>query len=112
MNSFIARWGMDYNDPSNIMYTFLGSKENARSRSINYPNNETIDRVAAAHSIVDDQKRMAEYQALEKKIILEDAAWIPLLEELHLYCMGERVESFIPQWAGFSDFYAADVTLK
>lgn len=112
MNSFIARWGMDYNDPSNIMYTFFGSKENARSRSINYPNNETIDRVAAAHSIVDDQKRMAEYQALEKKIILEDAAWIPLLEELHLYCMGERVESFIPQWAGFSDFYAADVTLK
>lgn len=55
---------------------------------------------------------MAEYQALEKKIILEDAAWIPLLEELHLYCTGERVENFIPQWAGFSDFYAADVTLK
>ena len=49
---------------------------------------------------------------LEKKIIGEDAAWIPLFEELHLYCMGDRVQSFTPQWAGFSDFYAIDVVLK
>ena len=112
MNSFVARWGMDYNDPSNIMYSFFGSVENTRNRSINYPDKETIKRVAAAPAIVNDEERMAEYQALEKKIIGEDAAWIPLFEELHLYCMGERVQSFVPHWAGFSDFYAIDVTLK
>ena len=112
MNSFVARWGMDYNDPSNIMYSFFGSEENTRNRSINYPDKETIKRVAAAPAIVNDEERMAEYQALEKKIIGEDAAWIPLFEELHLYCMGERVQSFVPHWAGFSDFYAIDVTLK
>ena len=28
MDSFIARWGMDYNDPANIMYTFFGSAAN------------------------------------------------------------------------------------
>ena len=112
MDSFVARWGMDYNDPSNIMYSFFGSEENSRNRSINYPDKDIIARVAAAPSIVNDEERMAEYQALEKKIISEDAAWIPLFEELHLYCMGERVQSFVPHWAGFSDFYAIDVTLR
>ena len=112
MDSFVARWGMDYNDPSNIMYTFFGSDENTKGRSLNYPDKEIIARVAAAPAIVDDAERMAEYQALEKKIISEDAAWIPLFEELHLYCMGERVKSFTPQWAGFSDFYAIDVVLN
>ena len=112
MDSFVARWGMDYNDPSNIMYSFFGSESNTKMRSINYPDKDTIAKVAAASAIVDDDERMAEYQALEKRIITEDAAWIPLFEELHLYCMGDRVESFTPQWAGFSDFYAIDVVLK
>ena len=112
MDSFVARWGMDYNDPSNIMYSFFGSESNTKMRSINYPDKDTIERVAAAPAIVDDDARMAEYQALEKKIIIEDAAWIPLFEELHLYCIGDRVAGFTPQWAGFSDFYAIDVVLK
>ena len=55
---------------------------------------------------------MTEYQNLEKKLIGEDAAWIPLYTELHQYCIGSRVASFTPQWAGFSDFYASDVVLK
>ena len=112
MDSFVARWGMDYNDPANIMYSFFGNRENTTQRSLNYPDSEVMDRVAAASSIVDDQEREEEYQALEKKLIGEDAAWIPICEELHLYCLGSRVESFTPQWAGFSDYYAADVVLK
>ena len=71
-----------------------------------------MERVSAARAIVDDDERMEEYQNLEKKIIGEDVAWIPLVEELHLYCIGDRVESFTPHWAGFTDFYAADVVLK
>ena len=112
MDSFVATWGMDYNDPANIMYTFFGSAENTLGRSLNYPDKEIIARVAAASSIVDDGERMKEYQALEAKIIGEDAAWIPLYTEMHLYCRGPRVEKFTPQWAGFSDFYAIDVELK
>lgn len=112
MDSFMAVWGMDYNDPANIMVTFFGSEDNVKLRSLNYPDTEIIKRVAAAPSIVDDEARKAEYQALEKKIIEEDAAWIPLYADKHLYCMGPRVVSFTPQWAGFSDFYAIDVVLK
>ena len=112
MDAFVARWGMDYNDPANIMYTFFGSEENTRGRSLNYADADIIARVAAARSIVDDAARLSEYQALEKKLIEEDAAWIPLFTEKHLWCLGSRVASFTPQWAGFTDFYAADVVLK
>ena len=112
MDSFVARWGMDYNDPANIMYTFFGSEGNAKGRSLNYSDAEIIARVSAARSIVDDEARKTEYQALEKKLIEEDAAWIPFCVGLHLWCLGDRVESFTPHWAGFTDFYAADVVLK
>ncbi|MBQ6347880.1 MAG: ABC transporter substrate-binding protein [Clostridia bacterium] len=112
MDSFVARWGMDYNDPANIMYTFFGSAENSKGRSLNYPDAETIARVSAARAIVDDAAREAEYQALEKKLIEEDAAWVSMYAELHMWALGNRVASFIPQWAGWSDFYATDVVLK
>ena len=112
MDSFIARWGMDYNDPANIMYTFFGSAENSKGRSLNYPDGEIMARVSAARAIVDDAAREAEYQALDRKLIQEDAAWIPMYSELHLWCLGDRVASFTPHWAGFTDFYASDVILK
>jgi len=112
MDAFIARWGMDYNDPANIMYTFFGSVENTVNRSLNYPDTAVIDRVAAARAIVDDAAREKEYQALEKKLIQEDAVWVPMFAELHLYAIGDRVASFTPQWAGYTDFFAADVALK
>ncbi len=112
IDAFVARWGMDYNDPANIMYTFFGTADNTLHRSLNYPDTEIIARVAAASAIVDDEARKAEYQALEKKIISEDAAWIPLYADMHLYCRGPRVASFMPQWAGFTDFYGIDVELQ
>ena len=112
MDSFIATWTMDYNDPANIMYTFFGGADKTRIRSLNYHDTEVMARVAAASGITDDAERMAEYQALEKKIVVDDAAWVPLLGNTHLFAVGERVESFVPYWAGFSNFYVSDVTLK
>ena len=112
MDCFIARWGMDYNDPANIMFTFFGNAQNSALRSENYPNTEVMARVAAASAIVDDNEREKEYQALDEKIIVEDAAWVPMYSTLHLYCIGDRVQSFTPQWAGFTDFFATDVVMK
>ena len=112
MDSFVAHWGMDYNDPANIMYTFFGSAANSKGRSLNYSDTAIMDRVSAARAIVDDAARMTEYQTLEKKLIEEDAAWVPFCVDLHLWCLGDRVDSFTPHWAGFSDFYGIDVVLK
>ncbi len=112
MDAFIANWTMDYNDPANIMYTFFGSAEKTALRSLNYANTAIMARVAAASGITDDDARMAEYQALEKTIVMDDAAWVPLFENTHLFAIGDRVQSFTPYWAGYSNFYAKDVVLK
>ena len=112
MDSFIATWTMDYNDPANIMYTFFGSPEKTAIRSLNYADEAIMARVASASTIVDDDERMAEYQALEEKIVNEDAAWVPMFGNMHLFALGERVADFVPYWAGYSNFYAKDVTLK
>lgn len=112
MDSFISTWTMDYNDPANIMFTFFGNAEKTAIRSLNYADTDVMARVAAASGITDDDQRMAEYQALEQKIVMDDAAWVPLFENTHLYAIGERVDSFVPYWAGYTNFYAVDVTLK
>jgi ABC-type transport system substrate-binding protein len=71
-----------------------------------------MERVIRAPGITDENARIAEYRALEKKIIREDAAWIPLVSEIHLYCTGNRVKSYTPHWAGYGDFYVTDVVLN
>ena len=112
MDSFLQTWTMDYNDPANVMVVFFGNEENTKTRSLNYPDTEIMERVSAATNIVDDDERMAEYQALEEKIVLEDAAWVPLYERNHLFCIGENVESFVPHWTGYTDFFVRDVVMK
>ena len=92
--------------------TFFGSEEKTVLRSLNYADTAIMDRVASASSITDDAERMAEYQALEEKIVMEDAAWVPLFENMHLFALGERVAEFVPYWAGYSNFYAKDVVLN
>ncbi|MBQ3405476.1 MAG: ABC transporter substrate-binding protein [Oscillospiraceae bacterium] len=112
MDSFINTWTMDYNDPANIMYTFFGSPDKTAIRSLNYADTAIMDRVAAASTIINDDERYAEYQSLEQKIVVDDAAWVPLFEQVHLYCISDRVDSFQPHWAGYTDFYVIGVTMK
>lgn len=112
ITAYLAKWILDYNDPDNVIYTFFGSEDNTAVRSIFYPDKETIGRVAAARAIVDQDARMTEYAALEKKLVQEDAVWVPLYSLKHLFVKGDRVEEFVPQWAGWSDMYFSGVKLK
>lgn len=112
MPSFMAMWTLDYNDPDNVIYTFFGNQDNTLIRSDNYQDEETIARVAAARGIVDPDERAAEYAAIEKKLVEEDAVWVPMYSLKHLFVKSDRVESFVPQWAGWSDIYFKGVTLK
>ena len=111
-DAYIAYWLMDYNDPANIMSVYFGGLEASASRSFFYSDEQVMDGVAHARFIVDDDERKATYQELERKIVMEDVAWLPLVESEHLFCLGERVKVFIPHWAGFSAFYMADVVLE
>ncbi len=112
MPAFMGTWTLDFNDPDNVIYTFFGSEDNTKIRSINYKDKETIARVGAARAITDEDARMKEYAALEKKLVQEDAVWVPMYSLKHLYLKGSRVESFTPQWAGWSDVYFKDIVLK
>lgn len=111
LGSFMSTWSADYNDPDNFIYTFFGNEEKTKIRSINYPDTEVMARVAKARTIVNEDERLAEYKALEEKIVHEDAAWVPMFSRLHLFALSKRVEGFAPLWSGLSDqlFYNVSI---
>ena len=99
---YTGTWSADFNDPDNFIYTFFGTLKNSFSRSLCYSDEPTIRRVQLARAIVNNDQRMKEYQDLEKKIIQEDAAWIPLYSKIHFFAVGDRVSGFHVRWNGWS----------
>ena len=112
LGSFMSTWSADYNDPDNFIYTFFGNEEKTRIRSINYPDTEVMERVAKARTIVNEDERLAEYKALEEKLIHEDAAWVPMFSRLHLFAVSKRVHGFAPLWSGLSDQLFYNISLS
>ena len=110
--AYTGEWSADYNDPDNFIYTFFGSREKTRNRSGNFSEKDIISRIAAARTIQDEEKRMAEYAALEKILIQDVAVWVPLFSTDHMFVLGDRLESFTPFWAGWGSLYLRDIVLK
>lgn len=100
LTCYTAMWTADFNDPDNFIYTFFGDRENAKFRSLCYPNEKIMTRVRQARTISDPETRIAEYRELEKIIVQDDAAWIPLFSRLHYYVLSERMEGFRTSWNG------------
>lgn len=107
-----TNWSADFNDPDNFIYTFFGTEENTKRRCFSYSDLDTIARVAAARSIVNEDERIAEYQALEKKIIQDDACWVPLFSVKHLFVVNPRVKNFKVSWNGWSNNYYQNVSIE
>ena len=103
LGSFMSTWTADYNDPDNFIYTFFGNENNTKQRSLNYPDKAVMDRVSAARTIVNSEERLSEYNDLEKKIVTEDFAWLPMFSKEHYYGVSKNIEGFEPNWAGISD---------
>ncbi len=97
---YSATWTADYNDPDNFIYTFFGSRGNTRFRSLCYQDEDVMARVRAARRIVDADARLEEYRELERKIVQEDAAWIPLFSRLRYYVTSERTSGIQSSWNG------------
>lgn len=100
LSCYAATWIADYNDPDNFIYTFFGDRKNTVFRSLCYPDQNVIDRVRAARYILDEEERLQEYHELERRIVQEDAAWIPLFSRLRYYVTGERIDGFRVSWNG------------
>ena len=108
---YSATWTADYNDPDNFIYTFFGNRENTTFRSLCYPREDIMERVRQARTIIDADKRLQEYRDLERIIVQEDAAWIPLFSRLHTYVRSDRVESIPYTWSGSVKNRYRDVTI-
>jgi peptide/nickel transport system substrate-binding protein len=112
IESYVANWSADFNDPDNFIYSFFGNDGNVSRRGFGYTNEDAITRVAAARAIVDEDERIAEYQALEELIIQEDACWVPLFSKQHLYVVNPRVSGFTVSWNGWSNNYYRNVSVS
>ena len=112
IEAYQQSWSADFNDPDNFIYTFWGTVDNSVRRGFNYSNTDAINRVAAARAIVDEDERVAEYQALEKLIVQDDAAWVPLFSKEHLYVVNPRVSGFTVSWNGWSNNYYHNVSVN
>ena len=97
---YTAQWMADFNDPDNFIYTFFGDRENTVFRSLCYPREDVMERVRLARAITDPEERIREYRDLERIIVQEDAAWIPLFSRLRYYVTSERLEGFQASWNG------------
>jgi ABC-type transport system substrate-binding protein len=97
---YTALWTADYNDLDNFLYTFYGDRENTVFRSLCYSREDIMERVRLARTIVDPDERIREYQDLERIIVQEDAAWIPLYSRLRYYVTSERLEGIQASWNG------------
>ena len=97
---YTALWSADFNDPDNFIYTFFGNKENTSFRSLCYPKEDVMERIQNARAIVDPEERIREYQDLERIIVQEDAAWIPLYSMLRYYVTSKRLKGIQASWNG------------
>lgn len=112
LGSYMSTWTADYNDPDNFIYTFFGNENNTKLRSINYSDKSVMDRVSAARTIVNADERIKEYQELEKRIVTEDYAWLPMFSKEHYYGVNKGIEGFKPNWAGTSDMKFVEFSKK
>lgn len=111
LTCYTATWSADYNDPNNFIYTFFGTAQNSAGRSLCYSDEATMQQVRDARTIVDEHERISAYQALEQKIVQDDAAWIPLYSRYHFFVVSDRVHGFSARWNGWSSNRYDNVTL-
>ncbi len=97
---YTAQWMADFNDPDNFIYTFYGNSHSTTFRSLCYPKEDIMNRVQQARTISDPKKRISEYQDLERIIVQEDAAWIPLYSRMRYYVTSKRLEGIQASWNG------------
>ena len=97
---YTAQWMADFNDPDNFIYTFYGNEHNTTFRSLCYPREDIMERIQLARTISDPKLRISEYQDLERIIVQEDAAWIPLFSRMRYYAISERLGGIQASWNG------------
>ncbi|MGA1864416.1 MAG: ABC transporter substrate-binding protein [bacterium] len=108
--SYLQSWSADFNDPDNFFYTFF-AEQGTVVRSLNNNNPKVFEALNRARRLRDPAERCNVYRELEKVIVHEDAAWVPLFSLDHTYVVQPRVRNFMVPWNGWSDmpYYRMDM---
>ena len=109
---YAAMWTADFDDPDNFAYTFFGNRANTTFRSLCYQDEDVMERVRKARTITDADERIREYRELERIIVQDDAAWVPLFSRLRAYVPSERVEGLHSSWNGSVKNRYREITLR
>jgi ABC-type transport system substrate-binding protein len=109
---YTASWAADFDDPDNFIYTFFGTPENTKYRSLCYGDQEVMSRVRNARSIIDEAARIKEYNELECVIVQEDAAWIPLFSRDRNFLVSNRVVNFNTTWNGWFETSFSTMSIR
>lgn len=108
---YFSDWSADFNDPDNFIYTFF-EPNNSINRSFNYNNPEVADKLEKTRMMINQEDRYKLYQDLEKIIVHQDAAWIPLFSLDHLFVLQPHVKNFKVSWNGWSNMPYYDIKIE
>ena len=100
---YTNKWSADFNDPDNFFYTFFGEKGTV-ARSYNAINPANFAALDKGRAETDFAKRGKLYADLEKQIVIDQAAWLPMFSVKHLYVVQPKVKKFVIPWNGWSDY--------
>ena len=110
LGSYTSSWSADFNDPDNFIYTFFAPR-NAVARSWNYENKTVQDQLEKARVMTDMPARYKLYQEIEKTIVYQDFAFVPLFHLEHLFVVHPKVKNFKVSWNGWSNmpYYGIEI---
>lgn len=111
LSAYESNWSADYNDPDNFIYTFFSAK-NTVARSYNYKNQDVFDKLENARKMTNQTDRVKLYQEIQKTIVNDDAAFIPLFQLQHLFVVQPKVKNFKVSWNGWSNMQYNGITLE
>ena len=100
LSAFRGTWTALIDDPSDFLLPFFENAEQSRRTSLCYSDYTVFNRIDKAGQIMKDAERIEEYQKIEEKIVMEDAAVIPLFARKHPYAVNPRVKGFKPAQMG------------
>jgi len=91
----LGAWGPDYSDPHTNAQPFADYKSNQLAYRNVYYNDETAKMIQDAGQEMDNDKRLALYQAANK-IIQDDGPFVFLYQPLFQHAVRNNVEGFMP----------------
>jgi len=89
-----ASWGADYFDPENFMALFYSKNITPKGPNrVGYSNPIVDELYEKSLKVTDNNERMKIYYEMQK-IVIEDAAWLPLYYNEQIYLLNKNIEGF------------------